>query len=234
MIFCDILIIEVVKIDKKRVSIKRFKQPMKRPIYIIIILLSTFISLSLYAEDEQSNPFMKIRVLGGLGLGYNNGLAEGNTTNNFSQEIRVQVMFNLVQNDQPYPRSDYIGIGKYPIIELPDSELDLGLDLGYIHALTTGNGPVNYFQISFLIDTKYYNIFVMQFGLGVAIPEGSNGRAAGNGSVALGLEIPVSRTFAIPVLLRYDIFIAGDDIDKKNPADAISIFRLLTGLTMKF
>ncbi len=212
---------------------------MNRTWIFIIIFLSTFISLSLYAEDEPSNPVQfKVRLLGGLGLGSNEGLGDGTTTNNFSQELRVQLLYNqsyqsinkqetqVNQQQQNKKRESSWNV----------SSEGMGIDLGYIHLLTTESGTVNYFQLSLiLLDVTFNDIFVFQYGLGVAIPEDAKRRIAGNFFIGTGIEIPISRTFAIPILIRYDIFFTGDDIDKdNNPSDAISIFRLSTGISMIF
>ncbi len=210
---------------------------MNRTWILVIIFLSTFISLSLYAEDGLSNPFMKIRVLGGLGLGSNEGLGDGTTTNNFSQEIRVQLLYNqsyqsknkqrtqVNQQQQPedkkHSRSGGVSFG------------GIGIDLGYIHLLTTESGAVNYFTLSLiLLDVTINDIFIIQYGGGVAIPEDSRRRTAANLFIGIGIEIPISQSLAIPILLRYDIFSGEDDMGS-NETDAISIFRLSTGLSIK-
>ncbi len=201
---------------------------MKRLVFIIIILLSTFISLSLYAEDEQSDPFrFKVRVLGGLGLGSNDGLAGGNTTSKGSTDLQVQVFFfeapinnkaSITQRYQQQPKNKN------------DATFSFGLNLGYIHTLTTEDGPVNYFQILALYDYRFIDLIIFQFAFGVAAPE-NTGPTVFNFNFGLGLDIPISQDFAIPILVRYDLF---HNLKTKANAKTIHRIGLLTGLTMKF
>ncbi len=201
---------------------------MNRTWIFTIILLLTFISLSLYAEDRQSGPLARrMRILGGLGLGSNDGLAGGNTTNNFSQEIRVQMMFgavNITRQDQQYPANQQQPKDKN------DTILSFGLELGYTHILTTENSPVNYLQILVLYDYRFIDLIIFQFAYGIAVPE-NTGPAIFNINAGLGLDIPVSQDFAIPILVRYDFF---HNLKTKVNAKAIHRIGLLTGLTMKF